>query len=265
MEIGISSSCFYPLETEKAFRKVGALGAGTAEIFFNSESELRDPILRDLRQTQAAYGIRVRSIHPFTSYAEPYLLFGGYPRRVREGVSFYTQYFETAAALGAECVVLHGGKLGGTTDEAAYFEAFGMLCEAAKPYGVLPAHEIVNRRSGSDLAFLQRLRSAFPEDFRVVLDIKQCRRCGVDAFAFIEQFAENLVQVHISDGDAQRDCLPPGEGDFDFAALFRALKTAGYDKSAIIELYHWGYESETQIKNSRIYLEKIEKNIAIST
>ena len=40
MNIGASSSCFYPLETEKSLLLVGKAGIRITEVFFNSPSEL---------------------------------------------------------------------------------------------------------------------------------------------------------------------------------------------------------------------------------
>lgn len=258
VEIGISSSCFYPEETEKAFEKVVSLGAASAEIFFNCESELGGETMKKLERIKNESGVTVRSIHPYTSFAEPYIIFGGYKRRVYEGVEFYKKYFEAAARLGAECVVLHGGNAG-RHDEREYFESFRLLCDAAKPYGVIPAHEIVYKRSASDIDFLKKLKAQFGDEFKVVLDNKQCRRCGIDEQQFIRNFAGDIIQVHISDYDRSKDCIPPGEGYGDFKKLFDLLKSAGYDKTAIIELYKWGYETEKQIENSRIFLENLLK------
>ena len=66
MQIGISSSCLYPMQTEEALRTVGELGAKTAEIFFNSYSELKKPLLNEIKNIKEYYGINVRSIHPFS-------------------------------------------------------------------------------------------------------------------------------------------------------------------------------------------------------
>ena len=46
IQIGASTACFYPLETERALKRVGELGFSTAEVFFNSFSELRGPLLK---------------------------------------------------------------------------------------------------------------------------------------------------------------------------------------------------------------------------
>ncbi len=258
MDIGISSSCFYPSLTEDSFEKACKMGAKTSEIFFNCSEELRAPFIGEFKKIIDAYGVPVRSIHPYTSFAEPTILFGGYERRTAEGIEFYKQYFEAAAYLGSETVVIHGGKPVAQKDELDYFEVFARLCEEGKKFGVLPAHENVNLRAGSNLGFLKRLKRYLGEDFKVVLDIKQCRRSGVDEFEFIRLFANDIIQLHISDYDSRSDCIPPGEGKYDFKKLFSTLKNAGYDKSAIIELYNWSFNDDKQISDSLYYLENID-------
>ncbi len=257
MDIGISSSCFYPGNTEDAFEKVCRMGAETSEIFFNCSEEMQMPIIGEINEIKNYYGVPVRTIHPYTSFAEPYMLFGGYGRRTNEGIDFYKRYFETAAYLGAESVVIHGGKPIHQRDELDYFEVFARLCEEGKKFGVLPAHENVYMRAGSDIGFLKRLKRYLGKDFRLVLDIKQCRRNESDEYEIIKLFGKDIIQLHISDYDKSRDCIPPGEGKYNFKKLFQQLKISGYDRSAIIELYSWSFETDDQIVNSIDYLEKI--------
>lgn len=258
MNIGISSSCFYPGHTEEAFETVCRLGAETAEIFFNCAEEMEKPIIDEIIEIKNYYGVPVRTIHPYTSFAEPFMLFGGYKRRTNEGIDFYKRYFETAAYLGSEYVVIHGGKPIGQKDELDYFETFARLCEEGKSFGVLPAHENVYMRAGSDIGFLKRLKRYLGENFKLVLDIKQSRRCGVDEYELIKLFGKDTVQLHISDYDISKDCIPPGEGKYDFKKLFDTLKNSGYNESAIIELYKWSFETPDQIVKSLNYLENLK-------
>lgn len=258
MEIGISSSCFYPLLTEDAFEKACSMGAKTAEIFFNCAEEIRQPLLRRFTDIKERYSVTVHSIHPYTSFAEPFVLFGGYERRLKEGIEFYKTYFEAAAALGARAVVLHGGRPPASEEKAMrYSEAYNLLCDAAEEYGVSPAVEIVVDRMGQSLDFLSFLKKNSDGKFRTVLDIKQCRRSEVSEFDFIEKFAEDIVQVHVSDYNKKLDCIPPGEGEYDFKRLFSALKEHGYDRSAVIELYNWSFCDDKQVEKSRIFLENL--------
>ena len=46
MKFGASTACFYPLETEKALKKVCELGYKYAEVFMNAPSELEEPFLK---------------------------------------------------------------------------------------------------------------------------------------------------------------------------------------------------------------------------
>ncbi len=257
MDIGISSSCFYPQLTEESFETACIMGAKTAEIFFNCSEELQQPLIKEINLIKEDYGVSVRTIHPYTSFAEPFMLFGGYQRRAKEGIDFYKRYFEAAAYLGAEAVVIHGGKPVAPKDELDYFESFAELCNAGKEFGVLPAHENVYMRAGSDVGFLRRLKRFIGEDFRLVLDIKQARRSEADEYEFIRFFGKDIIQLHISDYDSNKDCIPPGEGKYDFKKLFDSLKNNGYNKSALIELYAWSYEKPEQIAKSLEYLEKI--------
>ena len=260
MDIGISSSCFYPTLTEDSFETVGKLGAKSAEIFFNSSEELHGAVLNKLIKIKDYYGIDVRTIHPFTSFAEPFMLFGGYERRVSEAVEFYKRYFETACNLGSEAVVIHGGFSSQTEDENAYFESFARLCEAAREYGIFAAHETVVEKAGCDIEFLKKMKAFLGRDFKLIIDTKQCRRSKTDEYEFIRLFGSDIIQVHISDYNKNKDCIPPGEGECDFKKLFSALKNVGYDKSAVIELYSWGFSDIAQIEKSRIYLENIDRN-----
>ena len=260
MDIGISSSCFYPTLTEEAFKTVGELGAKSAEIFFNSSEELHGSILKRITDIKDYYGIDVRTIHPFTSFAEPFMLFGGYERRVSEAVEFYKRYFEAACALGSEAVVIHGGFRSQAADEAAYFESFSRLCETAREYGIFAAHETVVEKAGSDIEFLKRLKAFLGQDFKLIIDTKQCRRSKTDEYEYIKLFGDDIIQIHISDYNESKDCIPPGEGEYEFKKLFSSLKSVGYNKSAVIELYSWGFSDIAQIEKSRIYLENIDRN-----
>ena len=58
MVTGISTSCFYPLETEKALALLVEAGAKNGEVFLNSFSELEEPYLRALDRAARAAAIR---------------------------------------------------------------------------------------------------------------------------------------------------------------------------------------------------------------
>lgn len=257
MSIGVSTSCYYPLATELSLEKIALLGTGTCEIFFNSFSELEKPFLDELCRIKDAHGIRVPSVHPFFSFAEPYLLFSEYERRFWDTVELYKKYFEAANTLGAKILVLHGGKESNTVHEELYFERFAKLLEVGKEFGVTTAQEnVVHYRSQSP-DFLMRMRTFIGDDLKVVLDIKQALRAGYSPFAFIELLKNTIAHIHISDSNSQYDCIPPGEGHFDFGRLFAEMDALGYNGDHIIELYRHSFESDAQITESRLYVERL--------
>ena len=257
MQIGISSSCLYPLQTEESLKTVGELGAKTAEIFFNSYSELKKPLLNEIKSIKDYYGINVRSIHPFTSAYEAVLFFGGYERRLTDGIEFYKSYFEAANELGAEMVVLHGGRVYLEMTPEKYAESYVPLHEAALREGIHIAHENVHNHHCGNPLFMKALADLIGDEFRMVLDVKQCRRCGESAYDFINLLGDRIYQVHISDGLPGRDCLAPGVGEYDFEKLFSALQGAGYDKTAIIELYRQNFGEVEELRTAKSYLENL--------
>lgn len=257
MEIGISSSCFYPATIESSLESVGRLGAKTAEVFLNSVCELNGSILAELCKIREYYGIEIRTVHPFTSAFEPFMFFSGYERRLNDSVEFYKQFFHAANALGANFVVLHGGKqLEGYTPEL-YAECYLKLHNAARKEGLFIAHENVVTSPCSNPQYMKRVAELVGDDFRMVLDVKQCRRTNQSEFEFIKLFGSKIAQVHLSDSNAKHSCLAPGKGTYDFARLFTELKANGYDNTAVIELYRDNFKSEQDIKLSLDYLQKM--------
>lgn len=257
MDIGISSSCFYPTLVEDSLRKVGELGAKTAEVFMNSPCELEGNILKELCTIREYYSINVRSIHPFTSAYETIMIFSDYDRRTCDSIEFYKKYFYAAAQLGAEMIVLHGGKSAIPTVPEKYAAAYVKLSEAARSEGIYIAHENVKEHHCSDPDFMKKVADIAGDDFRMVLDIKQCRRSGKSEYDFMRLLGSKIAQVHISDTSRQHDCLPPGKGEYDFGKLFCELKKVGYDESAVIELYNSNYSDDDELKNSRLFLENV--------
>lgn len=258
---GISTACFYPKLTEDSLAWAGELGFQTVELFFNASCELGGPTLQDLDAIRRSYGMDIVSVHPFTSVAEGSLFFSDYERRVDDGLDLYRRYFEAAAQLGAHLLVLHGGKAVKHLPPEFYAERLARLIEAGHEFGVTVAHENVVHFACESVDYAKKLASLLGDSFRMVLDIKQCVRAGQDPFAFIRELGAHIDHVHVSDHGARGDCLPPGEGDFDFTRLFRELSGAGYRGASIIELYSNGFTDVCQLTAARRYLEKCDQNL----
>lgn len=262
MEIGASSACFYPLETEKAFLHIAELGFRHSEIFFNCRSELAPSFVSELKKIKDAYGMDIVSIHPYRSFSEGYDFFSSYERRYRDGIDGYKRYFNAAAALGAKYIVMHGA--GNRTDISAeeYADRFGKLNEIAHTFGCTVAHENVVHYAGAFPEFMAFMKKQLGDEFKMVLDVKQARRADVDPYEFIKIMGNNIVHVHLSDRDLTHDCIPPSQnGLCNFEKLFTELHKVGYSGRYIIELYSTNFDDRNEIPNSAKYLENILKMV----
>ncbi|MGN1443125.1 MAG: sugar phosphate isomerase/epimerase family protein [Acutalibacteraceae bacterium] len=256
MRIGVSSSCYYPLETEKSLIRLGEMGVKTAEIFFNSPSELSGKLFREICEIKSYYGMEIVSFHPFMSFAEGYFLFSNYERRFYDSLeTIYKPCFEAAANLGAKYVILHGARGKKTVPDEEYAERFFKFNEKAKSFGVNAAHENVVHYSGESPEFMLYLKKMIGDSFNMVLDIKQARRTGVDYRRFLDALCDSIIHVHVSDFDAFRDCTPPKRGgQFDFYELFDLMEKIGYNGKYIIELYSDSFRSDDELKEAYDYL-----------
>ena len=260
MEIGISTSCLYPMETERAAELLGQMDVKAAEVFLNTVSEMTPDFIDILKYNAQANGMRFTSVHPCTSFAEPYFLFGDYERRFWDAMKFYERYFEVAKLLGAKILVIHGDWKNGVLKEKEYFRRYEMLMKAGQKHGVWVAQENVNRYRSEDPYFLLRMKEAIGKDFRMVFDIKQSVRAGYDPFLFLELLGENIAHVHISDHMHGADCLPPGAGMFDFPLFFRKMKDFNYQGDYIIELYRKNYQDTGDLLKAKMYLNQVLLN-----
>ncbi len=261
MSIGVSSACFYPLETEKSLQRVACLGFKESEIFFNSPSELSAEFLSVLKKIKDDNAMTITALHPFRSFSEGYDLFSPYERRFYDALESYKKYFVAASELGAKYIVIHGAKNKCEISKEEYARRYSVLSSVAKSYGCFVAHENVVHYVSEKPEFMSFL-SKNVEDFKAVLDVKQARRAGVDPLAFISSLGEHIVHVHLSDYDEKRDCIAPSEnGSFDFYGLFEALCKIGYNGKFMIELYSSGFQCDSEIVSAAEYLQGIYNEV----
>lgn len=248
--IGISSSCFYPQETEKAFQLLGENEIKTAEIFINAQSEFQRSFIDELNAIRNHYGIQVASVHPYSSFAENFMLFSSYKRRFNDFLGELPLHFEAARLLGAKYYVVHGIRTPGSIADEEYFERFAAMIALGKEFGILPVQENVVRHRSQSPDFLLKMKAFLGDDFKMVLDTKQALRAGFSAFDFTRQLGQSICHVHISDYSQANDCITPLKGLLDFRRLFAELELLGYDGSYIIELYNNGFRDIFELKQA---------------
>ncbi len=249
MDIGLSSACFYPLETEKSVIRACETGVKTIEIFMNADSEFEPAFVKNMSEICKSYGVRVASVHTMGSFTESFHLFSSYKRRFYEAKeTSFKRHFNVMHTLGAEILVMHGVKKPGSIEDEEYFDRFGELTLMGKGEGLKICQEnVVHYRSESP-DFLLRMGGYIGEDFNMVFDIKQSLRTDVDPFVFAEKLHKYIRHIHISDHDREKDCIVPCKnGDFNFAKFFSMMKELNYKGDYIIELYENGYKTDDEL------------------
>ena len=255
MNIGVSTASFYPLETEDALREIGEMGIKTTEIFFNSQSELKEPFIDLLCDIKEEYGISVKAVHPTMSLAEPFVLFSNYDRRFYEGLDSYARYSEIAAELGAQYIILHGGRPNNEMEDEEYCERYMQLKNVTLKNGVTVLQENVAKYRSGDIEFLRSMRDILGKDAEFCFDVKQAIRCGNNPMEMLKEFQDNIYHYHISDHSISSDCMLPGNGGFDFSEFFKSINNSE-NKAFVIEVYRNAYKNFKEIENSFEFLLK---------
>lgn len=223
--VGLSSACFYPDETLDAVKHCVSLGFKTIEIFMNSPSELKPPYLKQIAEVCRDGGVRVKSIHPFTSGFEYMLFFSAYKKRAGESIELYRPYFRAAAYLGADYVVFHGDKLTAPFfGMDNYCDVLSRLMSAAKYEGVTLAHENVSTARGGNPEFMRELRAMFGAGrLAFVFDIKQTLRGGYDPYDMLDAMGNDIVHVHLNDWKGG-ECRLPFAGGLDLESILSRIE-----------------------------------------
>lgn len=254
---GVSSACFYPMETLCAVRQLCAWKIPNIEIFFNSPRELKEEYVQKLHQLCQQSGTQVVSVHPFTSGIEPLFFFSEYPGRFEDGIELYEGYLRAAKKLGAKLLVFHGDSPYSKIPQEKAFDQLRRFDRfALEQYGVRVAYENVVRCRGRDPQYFASLREYYPE-MRFVLDIKQALRSGRLPSEYIRLLGDSICHVHISDSTAERDCLPVGGGEMNLHELLQELKEQGFHGSVLQEVYRDSYEHPQQVLEGYRALEKM--------
>lgn len=257
MQIGVSTASLYPLHVEDAFKELATRGVSTVEVFANSTCEGQEPYISMIKDMAIQHDISVPSFHPFSSPMESVFLFSTYDRRIEEMLALYRGFFEGMQKLGARIFVLHGAILSSKCTPEHYMKQFRLLAEIGRSYGITVAQENVCYCMSGKLDFLKMMKRELGDYANFVLDLKQARRSGENIFDYVYALGESLIHCHVSDGNADNDCLPVGKGCFDFAELYKRMSAYGFNGSYIVELYRHNYDDFDELRQSADRLTEI--------
>lgn len=264
MYFGVSSACFYPMDLIESLEALAKNNVKELEIFVNTESELTTSFSKEIKKITDAYGIRVTSVHPFTSGYEYMMIFSDYKKRFDDAVEFYKRYYSFANEMGARLVVLHGDKrfaeAGGIPDEE-YFERFYKLAQAGRKTAVTLAQENVNLFRSQNPEFIAKMKKYLHDDVDFVFDIKQSVRAGFNPYDMCKAMGNRIIHLHINDNNSKSDCMLPGDGTMDYKKLLNTIKEYDFNGTAVIEVYRKNFDTIEDLIKSHKYMNSNFSNI----
>lgn len=260
--IGMSIACLYPMETEKALETAAQMGFKDFEIHLSTFSELSDGYIKELKKILKHYGANAHSLHPFYCVLESPMFFSDYnERRFADGLEIYKQYFHSTAKLGAKYLVFHGGQLMGvnkcTVSDDEYIERYNRLYECGQKFGITLLHENVYTHKCESIDFCRKMIEYLGDKAQFTFDSKQARRAGQDPAKFAAALSGHIRNIHISDFNAEHDCILPGKGIENFAAIKSAMGEDSDKAYWMIEVYRNGFGDTREIELSAKYLKGI--------
>ncbi len=258
MRIGVSTGCYFPRYTIDALKSVAETGAKVAEIFFNTDSELDESYVTQLKKVADDNGIEIISVHPFTSAIETFMFWAKSDYKLRDSVKYYEKYFKACNILGAKYVVIHGCHSSADyMPMEKYAENLNLLSKKAREYGVFISQENVVKFKCGYIENLKELIRYAEKDIKFVFDLKQAIRAQQNIYDIIDLMGDRISHIHLSDYDGKSNSLLPGQGDIDFIALFEHLSVKYKVDTALIEVYSENILPDYKVKNALDFLNNI--------
>jgi inosose dehydratase len=237
--------------TEDAVRAIGAAGYEGIEIFDGGllEWEHRPD---DLRHLLSDSGLVVAGVYSGANFIFEDILEDELWRIERAAT--------LAQRFGADVLTVGGGarRAAGTTDRDYERLAAGLdaVCDIAERHGLHAAYHphlttIVEQEDQVD-RILGMSRIGFCPD------TGHLAAAGADPVALIRRHAERVVHVHLKDWTPEPFRWEPlGRGVVDLPGVVGALRGAGYDRWATVELDEFDGDPADAARASREYLRRI--------
>ncbi len=222
---------------EKEFPLARQLGIPLMEWTLDQERLHENPLMtvtgrERIRELSQQNDLRILSLTGDCFMQAPFFKVAGI---ARESLLYDLRaVLDSAADLGIRHVLLplvDNGALTSPGEEAALIE------------GLLPLHDVLTD-AGLKIVFesdfapepLAHFIERFPEDaFGLTYDIGNSAALGYSALEEIASYGHRIDNVHVKDRVLGGTTVPLGNGNADFPAVFKALRSAGYAGNFILQ------------------------------
>jgi sugar phosphate isomerase/epimerase len=262
MIVGISTASLFPeYSSEEAISAIKSLDINLVEVFLSTFYEYRPEYAKAM--LKRVEGVTVNSVHANSTNFEPNLF--NPTRRVRgDGFYWLDQIARSAQLLGCKNYTFHGFHRlpsgGGGDDLVHITSCLNQACEFLAGYGLQLCLENVFWCTYNRPDFFRQIKNDCP-NLSTVFDIKQARRSCYPWQMYIEDMAERIAYVHLSDVDERGKMCLPGKGIYNFEEILKRLKGNGFNGNIIIEVYGGDYKTLDELKDSYNYLSEIAAKI----
>ena len=261
MKTGVSTASLFMRENnEDALPLLEGLGVKCAEVFLTSFGEYDDGFARLLKSRVG--GLEITSVHDLNTQFEPQL-FSLHKRVKRDAFFWLEKVLSAGKILGAPCYTFHGtarvkraSRSGKSDDFARMGCAFQEIAKTCEKYGISLCLENVEWATYNRPTVFSAMREYVPS-LLGVLDVKQARISGYDYREYLNEMAERIALVHISDVDENGKIVLPSKGVFDFNELILRLKDVGFDGPLLVEVYKESYSEIAELKAACEYIDEI--------
>jgi len=255
IEIGVSTSCVFPLGPEHAFRLAREAGFDGVEVMVTSDSATQDATR--IRRLSDRYGMPVLSVHAPVLFLTPFV-FGRDPRIKLDRSA------ALAVDLGAPHVVVHP-PFRWQNGYAMRFE--DIVRETANRHGVTLAVENMFPWRIGPRQVAGYAPSPNPLDLDVdamTLDFSHAALAGVNSLEMATAMGDRLRHVHLTDGAVSADegavldaHLVPGRGTQPVDEVLQMLAAKDWDGTIVAEV-------KTKESNGQTRLGMLKETVAFA-
>lgn len=258
MKLGNATSVFIHYPIHVAVEMVANAGYNGIDIWGGRPHVYRQDFsedeLKELKRFIADHGLVVSSFMP-AFYRYPHSLSNPNPVVREDSLDYMRACLDNAAILGAEILLivpdenLYGQKVEDSFQRLT--DSIAMFAQDANGYDIRLGIEVTELvETASDA--LRIIESVGDEKLGVVIDSGHIN-LGSERFDdIVDTLGDYLLQVHVNDNDGnEQQNLVPGEGTFDFKAMFGKLDQVGYSGFISLELAkNYGNDPEAGIRLS---------------